>query len=216
MSFVTIANRTPYAHLSENIFFNNSVYPPLSPDHAQRSARAIRGWAAVFDAMHQSYYYHNLETDETTWVLPTAVDTESDPAGPPAKSPPPERDEPPIQAKKNDASLGGADGEGTSRTGSQGRRASKKEGDGERADSRVARGKRGETTATKRPGTGDADSGAKSTSSKNRTPAAVVAAAGVAAAGEGDSASTQESLPRYGLLLYTCAGRTELRTPRDG
>lgn len=37
------------------------------------------GWAAVWDETHRAFYYHNLVTDETSWVLPV-----SDPAPPAA------------------------------------------------------------------------------------------------------------------------------------
>lgn len=36
-----------------------------------RISRDCSGWAAVYDEAQRAFYYHNLATDETTWIPPT-------------------------------------------------------------------------------------------------------------------------------------------------
>ncbi|CAN0455947.1 unnamed protein product, partial [Hapterophycus canaliculatus] len=90
--------------------------PTAPPLHA--TTTALSGWAAVFDTKNQAFYYHNLDTDETTWVLPTAAAVAAGAPGPdePALEPfsksPPELDNPGgVQADK------GPEGDGKSSSG---------------------------------------------------------------------------------------------------
>ncbi|CAN0478079.1 unnamed protein product, partial [Scytosiphon promiscuus] len=46
------------------------AFPATPPHRAHVATAAPSGWAAVFDTKNQAFYYHNLATDETTWVLP--------------------------------------------------------------------------------------------------------------------------------------------------
>lgn len=39
-----------------------------------RISRDRSGWAAVYDETQRAFYYHNLATDETTWVPPTSAE----------------------------------------------------------------------------------------------------------------------------------------------
>ncbi|CAM9646348.1 unnamed protein product [Ectocarpus sp. 13 AM-2016] len=158
------------------------------------------GWSAVFDTTHQAYYYHNLTTDETSWVLPATV-AELHPADRKSEKSSPERDERPRESKESkadqgDASTGRDERRSESSNRSRRRGSPGDEGGGERAEASAASksaGKSVETKHEKRPSrTRDVESGAtSSTASRDEKPAP--AASTDAAAKEGDSASIPEN-----------------------
>ncbi|CAM9284061.1 unnamed protein product [Ectocarpus fasciculatus] len=159
------------------------------------------GWAAVFDTTHQAYYYHNLTTDETSWVLPATVD-EAHPADSKSEKSSMDRDERPRESKKSkaderDASTGGGERRSKSSNRSHRRGSPGDEGGDERAEASAASTSAGKSVETKneeRPSRKkDVASGAtSSTASRNEKPAP--AASTDAAAEESESASIPESL----------------------
>ncbi|CBJ28143.1 similar to Fe65 [Ectocarpus siliculosus] len=161
------------------------------------------GWSAVFDTTHQAYYYHNLTTDETSWVLPATV-AESHPADSKPEKSSPERDERPRESKKSkadegDASTGGGERRSESSNRSRRRGSPGDEGGSERAEASAASNSAGKSVETKLEKRSsrrrDVASGAASSeASQDEKPAP--AASTDAAAKEGDSASIPESLSR--------------------
>ncbi|CAN0407413.1 unnamed protein product, partial [Ectocarpus sp. 12 AP-2014] len=159
------------------------------------------GWSAVFDTTHQAYYYHNLTTDETSWVLPATV-AELHPADRKSEKSSPERDERPRESKKSkadesDASTGRDERRSESSNRSRRRGSPGDEEGGERAEASAASKSAGKSVETKHEKRSsrkrDVESGAtSSTASQDEKPAP--AASTDAAAKEGDSASIPESL----------------------
>ncbi|CAM9623018.1 unnamed protein product, partial [Scytosiphon promiscuus] len=81
------------------------------------------GWAAVFDTKNQAFYYHNLATDETTWVLPVdptaRVPDVDEPVPEPSPKSPPQLDNPSVKAdKRSDADGRSSSGRGGDEGGS--------------------------------------------------------------------------------------------------
>ena len=190
----------------------------------------------MFDTTSQAYYYHNLDTDETTWVLPAATaaaGTGSDPAeGESSKSSPSKGKDSPekvAEARKPEAAesiarAGGAGGGGgaTSRKrskrrdlptedgGGERRRADGASGAGDGTGAAEGLGKEAKTAGARGSGKGGAASGA-ATSSSSSVPSSPngkpkAVAASAVAAKEGDSASITESLPRYGRFFFRVQG----------
>lgn len=184
----------------------------------------LSGWAAVFDTTNQAFYYHNLATDETTWVLPASATAAPavEKAEPVVSKSSPEIDDPAVQQadkrskadKKSSSGLGSDGGSGGTKAKSS--KMSKR------------RKSPGEETSSERVDTSDAASAGKTTSRKGGESSTRVdqgpekageeppkdAKPAAAAQKESESASTTESLPRYGQFCCWRAGE-ELPVPGD-
>lgn len=173
------------------------------------------GWSAVFDAKSQAFYYHNLDTDETTWVLPAAATAAGpDPVPEPFSKSSPDRDDPVVRADKRSKAGGGSSsdrgggggGDAKSKSAKRSRRRNAPGDDGgggelveasEAASAKTSSRKDAETSTTAEKGPEEAGKDAP----KDAKPAAA------AADKEGDPASSTPSLPRYGFPVVSVQGR---------
>lgn len=97
------------------------------------------GWAAILDEAQGAYYYHNLVTDETSWVLPVATS--------PAVSPPPGQTGEELDRKASSSSGTGSTEVVDSKTASK----------DEILEGRKERTSRRRSSSRRRKGSGDQD-----------------------------------------------------------